>query len=173
MHAQGWDVNASLGHMGTPLTLAIHSAPETSWLLTHGADPNTGRSGSGATALELAALAGPVEVIRLLVWHGAQVQTRSALLNAAMEGRNDVLDVLLDEGGGHVDAFPDNDDVFENFSGQDYFGSPMHGAAAEGQVETVRYLLGRGARTDLKSPAGLTPREVAVKRGQEECVGLL
>eukprot|EP00996_Jenningsia_fusiforme_P004503 NODE_5332_length_690_cov_6.388456_g4958_i0.p1 GENE.NODE_5332_length_690_cov_6.388456_g4958_i0~~NODE_5332_length_690_cov_6.388456_g4958_i0.p1 ORF type:complete len:135 (-),score=23.58 NODE_5332_length_690_cov_6.388456_g4958_i0:150-554(-) len=52
-------------------------------------------------------------------------------------------------------------------------GTPLHFAVGYGNVETVRLLLKRGARTDIKTRSGFYPYEYAQQRGYTEILQLL
>ena len=75
--------------------------------------------------------------------------------------------------GDDVNAIPDNEGLLENTTERDAWGTPLHGAAGNGHTESVRFLLEKSARRDVRDPNGLTPVEVAHLRGHTECAALL
>ncbi|KAK7959639.1 uncharacterized protein PG986_004493 [Apiospora aurea] len=175
---KNWDINSCLGYSGDALSLAVgaNKLPLVKYLLDHGADPNRNLRGDTYSALELAAVVdAQLGIFTALVDHGAEVQDRSVMLIAARTGRVDVLehihrkvdDPLL------IDAVPDNVDVYDNARKKTDFGTPLHGAAGNGQTETVEWLLKQGASSDIKNDSGLTPKEVAAKGGHVKCEKLL
>ncbi|KAK6949193.1 hypothetical protein Daesc_009267 [Daldinia eschscholtzii] len=171
---KGYDINLSLGHVGDILSLAVGSdkLPLVEYLLNHGADPNANLRGETYSALELAIITNAsLSIISMLIDRGAAVKQRSAALFAAQGGRLDVLKHLIASGAG-VDSLPDNEDVYDNAREQDDWGTPLHGAAGNRQVDCVSWLLEAGASRDIKNHNGLTPRQVAEKRGHTECVEL-
>jgi ankyrin repeat protein len=119
------------------------------YLLEQGADPNiTDRAGT--TALMLAT--GDPAKLELLLEHGAQVNAvnaagRSALLLAAGQRRAvPVIKMLLDKGA--------------QVQQQDERGyTPLLLAARQGDVETLRLLLARGADTQVRVKNGIVPPE--------------
>eukprot|EP00670_Eutreptiella_braarudii_P005068 CAMPEP_0174287254 /NCGR_PEP_ID=MMETSP0809-20121228/15083_1 /TAXON_ID=73025 ORGANISM="Eutreptiella gymnastica-like, Strain CCMP1594" /NCGR_SAMPLE_ID=MMETSP0809 /ASSEMBLY_ACC=CAM_ASM_000658 /LENGTH=126 /DNA_ID=CAMNT_0015383717 /DNA_START=117 /DNA_END=497 /DNA_ORIENTATION=+ len=52
-------------------------------------------------------------------------------------------------------------------------GTPLHFAVGYGNIDTVRLLLERGARTDVKTRSGFYPYEYAQQRGYTEILQLL
>lgn len=172
----GWDVNYSLDHRGDALilALALGAHAPARWLLAHGADPNRNvRSAPlSGTALEAACAAGcPADLVGLLVRRGADVRGSVAALAAAWEGHVEALRVLLDEGGADINGIPGA--AGEEWEAEEYWGTMLHAAAAKGRVESVRFLLARGAKTNIRNRAGRTPKETAEHFGHSECVALL
>ncbi|KAF2654584.1 hypothetical protein K491DRAFT_558797, partial [Lophiostoma macrostomum CBS 122681] len=88
-----------MGHVGTPLTQAIpgsRNSPQYScdraslvrYLLEKGADPNR-MCGPPASHLYAAVAHSSLEVIRLLIDHGAHIKQSGAIHEAAKRGRID------------------------------------------------------------------------------------
>ncbi|KAI0856554.1 ankyrin [Xylaria cubensis] len=170
-----WDVNSNYGHIGDALCMAVGAskAPLVQFLLDHGADPNANLRGETYTPLELSAVVdADLEIMALLLKHGAVFRGRSVMLLAACAGRVDMLDMLV-SAGASVDALPDNEDVYDNARARDDWGTPLHGAAGNNQARTVEWLLSKGASIGIKNYVGLTPKEVADKKGHSECKNLL
>ncbi|KAI1277757.1 ankyrin [Xylaria sp. FL0933] len=171
----GWDINSNYGHIGDALCIAVgaNKAPLVWFLLDHSANPNANLRGDTHTPLELAAVVkADLEIIDLLLTHGAIFQGRSVMLLAAYNGRVDMLDMLV-SAGANVDAILDNEDVYDNAREREDWGTPLHGAAGNNQAKAVEWLLSRGASTGIKNHVGLTPKQLADKRGHIECGNLL
>ena len=94
---------------GTPSEKAVWEAASTGNLnvvkqaLANGMDPNTKDPKSGGTLLTTAALMGHTEIVKLLLEHGAAVNTQSndggtALHAAAFLGRAETVKLLLEHG---------------------------------------------------------------------------
>jgi ankyrin repeat protein len=155
------------------MAVGANKTPLVRWLLEHGADPNANLRGETHTPLELSAVVkADLEIMNMLLEHGAKFQGRSVMLLAAAAGRIDMLDKLV-SAGASVDALPDNEDVYDNARDRDDWGTPLHGAASNNQVETVKWLLNKGASKTVKNHVRLTPKEVADKRSHLECENLL
>jgi uncharacterized protein len=127
--------------------------------------------GAGTTPLIRAAKAADVQVVRLLLEHGADplAATRNgvnALMMAAnvaareedMTGRDkndrtiiETIDVLL-EAGVDINA--------SDTSGR----TAVHGAALWGLTDVIRFLHAQGARLDVKEKRGFTPYDMAMGR---------
>src|SRR5688572_18586103 len=120
-------------------------------LLQQGADVNAAQ-GDGMTALHWAATHGDTELVRMLIFGGARLEstTRNGsytpLHQAARTGSAPVVKALL-EAGANVNA--------TTTSGG---STPLHLAAAQGSRETVAVLIERGAKVDERESAfGRTP----------------
>jgi ankyrin repeat protein len=118
LHAALPDViDMDMGLVGTPLGQAIggsnslplytgERAPLVQFLLEHGADPNRMIHPTG-TYLQNAVIRASVEIIELLLQHGAKIAQSGAMHEAAERGRLDVMNILLEHGA----------DVNEQFAG--------------------------------------------------------
>lgn len=145
--------------------------PLVTYLLNNGANPNANRRGETNSALETAAISASPEIVQLLLKHGTEICNRSALHKAASYGRLQICRIPI-EAGDDVNAIPDNEDLFENTTERDDWGTPLHGVTGNGHTECVRFLLEKSARRDVKNSNGLTPGEVAQRRGHTECAAL-
>lgn len=130
----------------------------------------------GMTALMIAAKKGHLEAARLLIERGADVMARSSsppigqppLYFATWYKHIEVMKLLLDAGA-------DPSSTGKVGSGVP-IATPLFAAVDTGQVEAVRLLLERGARTDLKSfdIAGvMTPLELAIRYDRNEIAEML
>ena len=145
----------------TPLYLAVfHGEPDVVLaLLTAGADMSI-RCGPTKTSLtHRAALQGNVEMLRLVIEHGADVEAVDADGNTALHyagGSNDTefVDVLVEAGA--------------NLEARDSIGcTPLHAAASELKHEGVVCLLKHGAKINAQdSSLRTTLMHSAVKAGK-------
>ena len=125
------------------------------------ADPSLANAAApdGHVPLGLAAFFGHPSTVRLLLRHGASVQTvaqnamRVQPLHAAIASRNpDAVAAILDAG-------PDVN------ARQQVGYTPLMGAAAGGSADVVEWLLARGADPSLTSEDGKTAATVAREHG--------
>jgi ankyrin repeat protein len=122
--------------------------------------------------LHAASCSGSIEVARLLLKHGANIDVRNSwgqtpLHRALVEIHDnfdhkhfDGIQLFLEHGAG-VDAL-DN-----------YNSTPLHVASRYGSVRATRLLLKHGANVHLLNNAGHTPSQVASANGHEETARLL
>ncbi|KAJ7274220.1 ankyrin repeat-containing domain protein [Mycena rebaudengoi] len=148
----GVDVNAQGGDFGTALQVASAKGHE-------------GISGLFANALQAASYSGHVEVARLLVERGADVNAQggedgSALQAASTKGHQEIVRLLIELGA----------DV--NAQGGEY-GSALQAASAEGHQEIVRLLIELGADINAQGGGYGSALQAASEGGHEEIVRLL
>jgi ankyrin repeat protein len=132
-------------------------------ILTHGEDVNA-NCGNHGTPLHAASYGGHLDAVRLLLTHGAHVNTtndRKTPLSSAYNGRHlDVMRLLL-EHGAHVDVY---------YSGN---GLLLHGASLHGRVDVVHLLLQHNADVNAKGGIEDTPLHQASWSGQARVAQLL
>ena len=130
---------ALLVFLSADLRQAVRSGDiaSTQVILASGFNPNT-RDNMGATALHDAVWSGHIELVRLLLDHGADPNIPHAeglstpLHYAAIKGQAAIAALLLDHGA--------------NINGVDRSGSTaLHLAAARGYIDVVRLLIARKA----------------------------
>lgn len=168
----GWE------YMGDSVMLAVlnNDLPFLSYLLENGADPGRDpgnydwRHHTGSLPLELAVLRSQKDVIRLLLHHGAMLHPMQALHWAAGLGKLDVVELLV-ESGANVDALLDAE--MGDYYGERSFGTALHGAVRGGQVEVVRFLLGRGADVRVLDSEGRSAVGRGCEAGDEGIIGLV
>jgi ankyrin repeat protein len=117
----------------------------------HSQDVNARGFSAGETPIVVATRKGHPDIVRLLIKHGADMETRNlkgldwnALDKAASIGEVDVLHVLLDH---HANV---NVQDRKNYT-------PLHCAAMYGQPAAAQVLLERGADIDPRDHTGRTP----------------
>jgi hypothetical protein len=122
-------------------------------------------------ALEWAAFSSAESHARLLLKHGAIINGTNALQFAAKYGRLDIVRLLV-EAGGDVNTMPDSNDIFHgNHDGSQ--GTALHYTAECGAKDIVKYLIGKGADTRKLNRSGYTAMESANIKGYDEIVRLI
>eukprot|EP01135_Chromosphaera_perkinsii_P001701 Nk52_evm78s208 gene=Nk52_evmTU78s208 len=159
-------LNARDKNGNTPLHVAVEQdyVDIASFLLQHGADPNTHNYRIG-TPLHTAAYFGRLQCIDMLVHFKASVQARgycnrSPAHWAAARGNTECLRLLFDSGA--IINARDSYDI-----------TPTHLAAEHGHFEVLKLLLDRGAKVNLKDDYGWTPAHWAAGRGYVKCLRVL
>ncbi len=116
----------------------------------------------GRTALHLSAHEGHMEVVKLLVKNGADVNLHeefyqlTPLHMAVWKGHTEVAEFLLDNGADPKAREKDNE-------------TPLYYAATSGNVDTVKFLIDRGANLkDRESAVDNTVLSLAVGQGETE-----
>ena len=133
-------------------------------IITHPRDINA-RGGYHCTPLHAAIVKGNVDIVALLLEHGAEMATwnlknRSPLYEAARRGCLDVVRLLLYH---HVDVNSRNGTE----------GTPLSTASQEGELEVAQTLLQHGAAVDSRDKDGWTPLILASHNGHLDVVRLL
>jgi hypothetical protein len=176
-------VNQNLGMAGDPLNQAVWrttwglSTPQqaidlTSFLLKNGADPNgTGGNAGGGSGcpsdrpLTDACHSAPLELIELLIQHGAQIPQSGALQKAIIEERLDVLDLLLKSGADVNErlSFTVNESYWldEETKKERCSETPLHLAVRHMALRSASWLLKNGADTTIQNTRGLTALDFA------------
>lgn len=133
-------------------------------LIRAGADVNA-KEQDGGTALTAAARAGQVGIVRLLLKEGADITAteygRKAWMLAAEEGHTDVVKILID----------DAREINERTGPLGY--TTLIEAALRGRVETIGYLIKRGADVNATSEFGETALMHAAAGGHIKVVNIL
>jgi len=129
-------------------------------LIAEGADVNKYDSHGRTTPLGVACEQQRMQIIQILLEHGADVNKGAPLYYAANQGHIDVVRLLLDQG-----ADPNRHRI-------ERIPSPVLAAVRRGDVDILKLLVARGAEVpDVPGDANLV-REAAV-RGRKDMVELL
>ena len=171
--SRGANVNARAVNGSTPLFYATQEdrANIVGVLLDHGADPNLpGRS--GLSPIEASAYNDSPGVAKLLLQHGAKPDAvdesgKGAMVYAAGRGNTPVVALLLDAG---VDV---NQRYGHNLTALMWAAGHDASAGSQDIEATVKLLLARGAKTDLKDDRGMTAADIARSLGYDQVVSLL
>jgi ankyrin repeat protein len=152
------------------------------WLLDRGANPNLGKPVWGniqpdtpadtksGQALNRAADLATIAVVNLLLQRGAKLEYSISLHIAAASRRPDVEAFLMMQ---HLLDLGVNINGLDDLQGPHNHGTPLHYAARGGKVERVRFLLEKGANSEIRNRQGRTPLEEAKKFSEEDVVTIL
>ncbi|XP_051684962.1 ankyrin repeat and SOCS box protein 3 isoform X3 [Oryctolagus cuniculus] len=134
-------------------------------LIEAGADPNA-TTLEETTPLFLAVENGQIDVLRLLLRHGANVNGShsmcgwNSLHQASFQGNAEIIKLLLKKGA--------------NKECQDDFGiTPLFVAAQYGKLESLSILISSGANVNCQALDKATPLFIAAQEGHTKCVELL
>ncbi len=181
--AAGATVNAANALGATPLWLAAMngSADMVGRLLDANADPNAALK-MGETPLMTAARAGSVKTAELLLDRGADPNAaehergQTALMWAAAQRHPDVVRLLVDRGADlharskvwhQLENTAGNTNPIGNFEMAHGGSTPLLFAARNGDVDTVRVLLDRGADVNDVAAAGTSALVIAAHSAHE------
>jgi ankyrin repeat protein len=167
---RGLPLDYGKGGGETPLHWTVHLRRPTftEWLVEKKADVNA-QSDIGYSPLHWAAYFGQVDIVKILLRHGADPNlkgglqpmgssapaNRTPLHVAAREGRSDIAKLLVDHGA---------DAGVKNYEGL----TPLHVALSGKHQEIAQYLLRHAGKIDVETranPAGATPLLMAVSAG--------
>lgn len=146
--AAGADVKARTKNGQTVLQAAARrspSAPVLRLLLENGAEISAAGP-AGGTALTIAAAEGDLEAVRFLLSKGADPKTSPGLMRGAARSRCVECVRLLIGAGGNVSSATPSSGV-----------TPIHEAAARGDLESVRLMIAKGADARIADKRGYTP----------------
>lgn len=168
----GLDVNRSFGLAGGALTEAViaNDIQWVSFLLENGANPNSAALYERQPALAVAAdNSADMEIVHMLVEHGACVTDKGLLLLAAIGGNNvAMVEFLLEKGANPNELAEESYALPPNM-----IGSVLQLAAERGRAEIVKCLLAHGADRDIKDVNGKTALDRAKDAGRLDIVSLL
>ncbi|KAF2105789.1 ankyrin repeat-containing domain protein [Lophiotrema nucula] len=166
------DIDYYIPWFGTVLAVAAPAGNYewTEYCLEKGANANFDRVDEYKTVLAATAENGRIDVVGLLLDHGATLNSSGAIVLAAETGEKEVVSLLLDRGADIHEigvADPTDPRVTE------YMGSALHKAVEGGHKDVVELLLERGADVNLQDVKGRTPLDLAKEVKMPDMVGLL
>lgn len=150
------------------------------FFLSQGAKPTGHYLSPDDTYLGAAARRPQSEMLKLLLGSGSEVKGSQALRQAVERGQIRNADILLDVGVNVNEVFTKRDQL----AGQDnIWGCPLHFAISSSRseapdrqaskAETVRFLLSRGAKPEVRNGQGKTALQLAVEENEDEVVRIL
>jgi ankyrin repeat protein len=187
----GADVEAPTINGTTPLMLAAAAGKPAAVkaLLAHGANVNAKETVKGETALTFAAAFGRADVIRVLTAGGADVKATTNAIDLAGFAKEEQERLAAERGGGNNGAqagrgnapgagrggapqAPQIAGVNRQYNYTELVGfwgglAPMHLAARQGEIESVKALLDAGADVNQRGAGDpVTPMLIATMNGQ-------
>lgn len=166
----GKDIESNDYNEGTPLVVACRNSKHdiARYLLKNGANPNAECRLNGCLALNYITSKGDIEMVKLLVEGGADIDTigysnfhGAPLRHSIYCGFFDISEYLIENGA----------DV--NYQSGEYGYTPLHAACYWGNIDLVRKLLDKGARKDIPAYRGVLPAVIAKNRGKMDIVEML
>lgn len=171
----GLDINHELGYMGSIVMYATQNGNTHEYVryaFDHGADPNAHLMAGIWRGIEVAAMCADAEILRLWIEKGGQVKGTRALSEASKEGKSEVVQVLICEGGADVNEIVD-DSLTTSLQRQEGLGTALHAAARAGHVGVVRLLLAQGSDPEIRNSQGMTAYDLAKENNHQEVIALL
>ena len=162
----GASVNATDKYGNTALLLAVRERQNEIFCLVL---QNVNDAGlyivNQRTPLMQVAACGQIEIVEVLINHGASINARdkygnTALLFAARERQKGIVELLLQKGADV--EIPDEDDI-----------TPLMEAAECGHVQIVELLINHGASVNAKDKYGCTALSLALANNHNDIVQLL
>ncbi|MCJ1370856.1 hypothetical protein MMC20_002069 [Loxospora ochrophaea] len=138
--------------------------------LESGANPNTNLVDGYKSVLGAAAEEGSIEIVTLLLEHGAWLQESGAVVLAAVAGKLEIVEFLLDRGA-EIDEVGVEDPIDPRTLKD--VGSALHKAIDGRYEEMVKLLLDRGAKIDLEDGQGRTALRLAEAKNSTKIAELL
>lgn len=165
---KGADVDVKDNMQRSPLHRAILGghADVVQTLLSAGANAASRYGRFEFSALDVAASLGKVDILRILIRHGADVNARhpngmTVLHTAAFNNSTDVIKVLLEVGA--------DVEVRDSVAGS----TPLYGAAQSGSCDAMRVLLQHSAQVDAPTACEWRPLTIACRFLNVEALELL
>ncbi|CAF9923041.1 hypothetical protein IMSHALPRED_005836 [Imshaugia aleurites] len=146
------------------------------YLLDHGANVNAicGPDKRPGRYLRASAKDRALPYTTLLLQHGAQVAQTGAIRMAAEKGRLDVLRILIEHGGDVNERLaPDAGFFNQKKRHQQASETPLYTATLNGHHDVVVWLLEQGADVEIGDLNGKTPITIAREQGDEELLRVL
>jgi ankyrin repeat protein len=184
----GADLNGPTTNGTTPLMLAAAAgrADTITLLIERGANVNAKENARGETALTFAAAYGRADVIRVLTAHGAETMVTTKVVDLATFAKEEQERFAAERGGNGgrggrggapegqgrgAPQAPQIPGVTRQYNYTELVGywgglSPLHLAARQGQIESVKALLDAGADVNQRSAGDkVTPITIATVNG--------
>jgi uncharacterized protein len=183
----GADANATTINGTTPLMLAAAAGKPAAVtaLIAHGASVNAKEAVKGETALTFAAAFGRADVIRVLTAHGADVSVTTKAIDLADFAKEEQERLAAERGGnggaagrgnapggrGGAPQGPQVPGINRQYNYTELVGfwgglAPMHLAARQGQIESVKALIDAGADVNQRGASDpVTPLLIATMNG--------
>src|SRR4051812_5413979 len=181
----GADANAATTNGTTPLMLASAAGKPAAVkaLLDHGADVNAKEAVKGETALTFAAAFGRADVIRVLTAKGADVKITTKAIDLTDFAKEEAERLAAERGqqggqgrgnapgGGRGPQGPQVPGVNRQYNYTELVGywgglAPMHLAARQGELESVKALIDAGADVNQRGAGDpVTPMLIATMNG--------
>ncbi|KAK1077896.1 hypothetical protein LTR33_007698 [Friedmanniomyces endolithicus] len=168
----GWDVNTPIEWcVPTALAFAVEDPAVVDWFLAHGADPNA-RCLLDITPLSAAVEFADLPTIQRLVDQGGSVMC-GQLMHYALRRKSDdrlqIMEFLLQQPSPPPICKLMYQDELWWFESQKFFGlgTPLHDAAASGDLDAVRFLIAMGSDPSIKDSLGKLAIEKARKHGHD------
>ena len=191
----GADADAPTMNGTTPLMLAAAAGKPAAVkaLLAHGANVNAKESVKGETALTFAAAFGRADAIRVLTAGGADVKATTTAIDLAGFAKEEQDRLIAERGGGNNGApagrgnapaggrggAPQIAGVNRQYNYTELVGfwgglAPLHLAARQGELESVKALLEAGADVNQRGAGDpITPMLIATLNGQFDIARML
>ncbi|KAF2654906.1 ankyrin [Lophiostoma macrostomum CBS 122681] len=166
------DLDYYVPWFGTAFSVAATSGAYewAKWCLEKGVDPNIDRVDEYKTVIAGTAENGHIDMVKLLLEHGAELNGSGAIVLAAEAGEKDMVDFLLKQGASINEIgveCPVDERITEDA------GSALHMAAEGGHKDVVELLVDKGAIIDIEDVKGRTPLSRARAAGHGEIVEYL
>ena len=154
------------------LAVVFGNREQVSFCLEHGADPNLGWYFRIFCPLAAAArFDASIEVMEMLLKSGAEIKGSDALQVSAKYNRVDLIKLLL-EHGADIDEIGFKyyrSGWYSDLKGS----SALHLAVDDGSVEAIKFLLKEGANATLKDGKGRTAAERGAEKGSDAALRVL
>jgi hypothetical protein len=162
---KGAAINARNRSGGSPVYFALRNPDLMQRLIAKGADVNVSAYG-GLTPLHQAASAGHLDVAKLLIDHGADLNARGSW--------GTILQTLVyrkgDSGAEMVKLLLESGAKLQSFS---FGNTELHVAALQGSTDVARLLVERGADVNAVNEYGHTPLYYAARHGHRKTAAAL
>lgn len=166
-----------LTHRKISEAIALNNLELVKWFLAHGATPRLNATNfTCRTPLTHAVGCASIEIVKLLVTHGAELD-RGNLLHELCEsnypGRLEVLDYLVSQGAPISQIEEVSDVQLFKVTEQFGIGTPLHNAVRHDNLVIAVALLGHRANRTIEDSKGRTPLDWAKQLGVARMIELL